>query len=59
MAKTEIAQYQGIEGRYYPALMNGVLDPTTTLAQFKTEAAPLLKKVQDELQRQLNAFLKR
>jgi putative aldouronate transport system substrate-binding protein len=55
--KNEIAQYQGIEGKYYPALMNGVLDPAATLAQFKSEAAPLLKKIQEELQKQLNAFL--
>jgi putative aldouronate transport system substrate-binding protein len=56
--KNEIAQYQGIEGKYYPALMNGVLDPAATMAQFKSEAAPLLKKIQDELQTQVNAFLK-
>jgi putative aldouronate transport system substrate-binding protein len=56
--KNEIAQYQGIEGKYYPALMNGVLDPTTTLAQFKTEAGPTLKKIQDELQKQVNDYLK-
>ncbi len=55
--KNEIAQYQGIEGKYYPALMNGVLDPTTTLAKFKAEAAPLLKTIQEELQKQVDAFL--
>ncbi len=57
--KNEIAQYQGIEGKYYPALMNGVLDPTQTLAQFKSEAGPLLKKIQTEMQNQVNAFLKK
>jgi len=57
--KNEIAQYQGIEGKYYPALMNGVLDPVATMARFKAEAGPTLKKVQDELQRQVNAFLKK
>jgi putative aldouronate transport system substrate-binding protein len=57
--KNEIAQYQGIEGKYYPALMNGVLDPVSTMAKFKGEAAPYLKKVQDELQKQVNAFLKK
>lgn len=56
--KNEIAQYQGIEGKYYPALMNGVLDPVATLAKFKGEAGPTLKKVQDELQKQVNVFLK-
>jgi putative aldouronate transport system substrate-binding protein len=56
--KNEMAQYQGVEGKYYPALMNGVLDPADTLAKFKAEAAPLLKKVQVELQRQVDAFLK-
>jgi putative aldouronate transport system substrate-binding protein len=55
--KNEIAQYQGIEGKYYPALMNGVLNPASTLAKFKSEAAPYLKKIQDELQKQVNAFL--
>jgi putative aldouronate transport system substrate-binding protein len=55
--KNEIAQYQGIEGKYYPALVNGVLDPAETLAKFKAEAAPLLKKIQEELQKQVNAFL--
>jgi len=55
--KNEIAQYQGIEGKYYPALMNGVLDPATTLAQFKSEAGATLKKIQDELQKQVNDFI--
>jgi putative aldouronate transport system substrate-binding protein len=57
--KNEIAQYQGIEGKYYPALMNGVLDPTSTMAQFKSEAGPLLKTIQGEMQKQVNAFLKK
>ncbi len=57
--KNEIAQFQGIEGKFYPALMNGVLDPSDTLAKFKAEAAPLLKKIQDELQKQVNAFVKK
>jgi putative aldouronate transport system substrate-binding protein len=39
--------------------MNGVLDPTSTLAQFKSEAGPLLKTIQNELQKQINAFLKK
>lgn len=56
--KNEIAQYQGIEGKYYPALMNGVLDPAATLTKFRSEAAPLLKKIQEELQKQVNDFLK-
>jgi putative aldouronate transport system substrate-binding protein len=56
--KNEIAQYQGIEGKYYPAMMNGVLDPTDTLAKFKDEAGPTLKTIQNELQKQVNDFLK-
>jgi putative aldouronate transport system substrate-binding protein len=57
--KNEIAKYQGIEGKYYPALMNGVLDPGPTMAKFKSEAAPALKAIQVELQRQIDAFLKK
>jgi putative aldouronate transport system substrate-binding protein len=56
--KNEIAQYQGIEAKYYPALMNGVLDPAEALAKFKAEAAPTLKKIQVELQRQVDEYLK-
>ncbi len=56
--KNEIAQYQGIEGKYYPALMDGVLDPADTMGKFKAEAGPLLKRIQDELQKQVNVFLK-
>ena len=57
--KNEIAKYQGIEGKYYPALMNGVLDPGQTMAKCKSEAAPALKAIQDGLQKQINAFLKK
>lgn len=53
----EWIQYQAIEDKYYSALFNGVLDPETTFEKFKAEAAPLLKKVQEEAQKQVDEFL--
>lgn len=54
--KNEIAQYQGIEAKYYPAMMNGVLDPNDAMANFRAEAAALLRSIQTELQRQIDEF---
>ena len=56
--QNEIGQFNTIEAKYYPALFNGVLDPEATMKQFEEEAGPALKKIQVELQKQIDAFLK-
>jgi putative aldouronate transport system substrate-binding protein len=53
----EISQYVSIEAKYYTAIFNGVVDPDDYWDRFKTEAAPLAKKIQTELQSQIDAFL--
>ena len=53
----EIAQYQAIEDKYYTALSDGVIDPEQTLVKLKTEGGEYLKKIQVELQKQIDAFL--
>lgn len=55
--QNEVAQYTAIENKYYSAIMNGVVDPDEYWAKFKGEAAPLAKKIQVELQKQIDAFL--
>lgn len=53
----EISQYVSIESKYYTALFNGVVAPDEHWAKFKAEAAPLAKKIQTEMQKQIDAFL--
>lgn len=54
--KNELAQFKAIEGKYYSAIFNGMVDPVEYLAKFKAEGGTLLKKIQDELQKQLDAY---
>lgn len=53
----DISQYNTVEAKYYPALLNGVLEPEETLKKFEAEAGPSLKRIQEELQKQIDAFL--
>ncbi|WP_409345760.1 ABC transporter substrate-binding protein [Paenibacillus sp. MBLB4367] len=55
--QNDISQYNTVEAKYYPALFNGVLDPNETMKKFEAEAGPALKKIQKELQKQIDAFL--
>ncbi|MFD0620196.1 extracellular solute-binding protein [Paenibacillus sp. GCM10027629] len=55
--QNDLSQYNTVEAKYYPALVNGVLDPEETLKKFEAEAGPSLKRVQVELQKQIDAFL--
>ncbi|WP_152397654.1 extracellular solute-binding protein [Paenibacillus cellulositrophicus] len=55
--QNEISQYNTVDGQYSTALFNGVIDPDETLKKFEAEAGPALKKIQQELQRQIDEFL--
>ncbi|QNK57409.1 extracellular solute-binding protein [Paenibacillus sp. PAMC21692] len=55
--QNEISQYNTVDGQYYTALFNGVIDPEDTLKKFEAEAGPALKKIQQELQKQIDEFL--
>jgi len=55
----EMTKYKTIEDKYYAALFNGVMDPQSGLDSFKKEAGPTLKKIQEEMQKQIDAFLQR
>jgi putative aldouronate transport system substrate-binding protein len=55
----EIAQYNAIDAKYYGPLMNGVGDPEELWTKFKQEAEPHVKKIQLELEKQIEAFLNR
>lgn len=55
--QNDLSQYNTVEAKYYPALFNGVLDPEETLKKFEAEAGPSLKRIQEELQKQIDAFL--
>ncbi|THF83263.1 extracellular solute-binding protein [Cohnella fermenti] len=53
----EISLYNATEDKYYNALFDGVTDPDETWAKFKKEAEGNAKKIQVELQKQIDAFL--
>lgn len=55
--QNEVSQYNIVDGQYYTALFNGVMDTEDTLKKFEAEAGPALKKIQQELQRQIDEFL--
>ncbi|GIO15704.1 ABC transporter substrate-binding protein [Cohnella xylanilytica] len=53
----EITLYNTTADKYYNALFDGVVDPDSTWAKFKKEAEGNAKKIQIELQRQIDEFL--
>ena len=53
----ELSLYNATEDKYYNALFDGVVDPDETWAKFKKEAEGNAKKIQVELQKQIDAFL--
>ncbi|MBB6672959.1 extracellular solute-binding protein [Cohnella nanjingensis] len=55
--KNEVAQFSTIQAKYYNGLFNGALDPDEYFAKFKAEGEAPLKKIQNELQKQVDAFL--
>ncbi|MCL6457403.1 MAG: ABC transporter substrate-binding protein, partial [Gorillibacterium sp.] len=55
----EVSLYNAIEDKYYTALFNGVMDPTETWNKLKSEGGDYLKKIQIELQKQIDEFLKK
>lgn len=55
----EIAQHSNISGQYYSAIFNGVVDPEQTMAEFKAADYDNVKAIQNELQRQIDEFLKK
>ncbi|MFF2480942.1 extracellular solute-binding protein [Paenibacillus sp. NPDC058071] len=55
--KNEIAQYGTIQAKYYAGIFNGVLNPDKYWEIYKKEGSAPLKKIQTELQNQIDAFL--
>ncbi|TVX95927.1 extracellular solute-binding protein [Cohnella terricola] len=55
--KNEIAQYGTVQAKYYMGIFNGVLDPDKYWDKYKKEGSAPLKKIQTELQKQIDAFL--
>jgi putative aldouronate transport system substrate-binding protein len=55
----EVSLYSSIEDKYYSSLFNGVMDPTETWNKLKSESEGYLKKIQIELQKQIDEFLKK
>lgn len=53
----ELAQYNSLEAKYYIILVNGVGDPDQVWNDFKGEAASYVKKIQQELEKQISEFL--
>ncbi|MBW7454087.1 extracellular solute-binding protein [Paenibacillus sepulcri] len=53
----EISLYNAVEDKYYNALFDGVLDPTEQWNKLKSEGEGYAKKIQVELQKQIDAFL--
>ncbi|WP_339819285.1 extracellular solute-binding protein [Paenibacillus sp. FSL R7-0216] len=55
--KNEVAQFATIQAKYYSGLFNGALDPDEYFVKFKAEGETVLKKIQTELQKQVDDFL--
>ncbi|BBI32833.1 extracellular solute-binding protein [Cohnella abietis] len=55
----EVSLYSAIEDKYYSSLFNGVSDPQKTWDKLKSEGEGYLKKIQIELQKQIDEFLKK
>ncbi|MBB6730087.1 extracellular solute-binding protein [Cohnella zeiphila] len=53
----EITLYNTVADKYYNSIFDGVVDPDATWAKFKKEAEGNVKKIQIELQRQIDEFL--
>jgi putative aldouronate transport system substrate-binding protein len=53
----EIAQFNSIDAKYYPLIMNGVVDPAEAWDKYKKEGEAVVKKIQNELQAQIQTFL--
>lgn len=57
--QAELDRFNRIEAKYYTPLFNGVLDPDYAWSQFEAEAGQALEAIEEELQRQVDAFLSR
>lgn len=53
----EISQWSNLETKYYLPLMNGMVDPDKYWESLKKEGAAPVKKIQTELQSQIDKFL--
>ncbi|XEC93997.1 extracellular solute-binding protein [Paenibacillus tarimensis] len=53
----EIAQFNSIRDKYIPAISNGVVDSDSTWEKYKAEGYDVSKKIQAEMQKQIDAFL--
>lgn len=53
----EMAQWNTLETKYYVLIMNGLVDPQVYWEKMKKEAEAPVKKIQEELQKQIDAFL--
>ena len=53
----EIAQFSSIRDKYITGISNGVTDPDSTWEKYKEEAYGISKKIQAEMQKQIDAFL--
>lgn len=53
----EVAQLNTHRDKYMDPIFNGVVDPQTYWDKYKAEASPAVKKIQTEMQKQIDAFL--
>jgi putative aldouronate transport system substrate-binding protein len=52
----ELAQFNALSATYFKAIAHGALDPKENWEEYKKEAAPFAKAMQEELQKQVNEF---
>lgn len=55
--KNEMSQFMALENQYLLPIYNGALDLDKYWEEFRQKAAPALKKIQEEGQRQIDEFL--
>jgi putative aldouronate transport system substrate-binding protein len=56
--KNEIAQYNAAAKEMLNPIMQGVVDPAVEFPKFKEKVYPIVKKIQEEMQRSLDEYLK-
>ncbi|WP_337102739.1 extracellular solute-binding protein [Paenibacillus sp. YIM B09110] len=57
--QNELSQFYALENQYLLPIYNGAVDLDTYWKEFAEKAGPALKKIQEEGQKQIDAFLKK
>jgi len=57
--RNDISIYNVVLDKYWPLIVNGAIDPEEGMSKFREEVYPYVKKIQDEMQEQIDEFLEK